>query len=215
MPNCTAMSYTGNICNHKSNELHYFWYHDPFGRVSSIFYICVKHSNQIINELMEKENGYANLIKICYDQIAKKRETLMIGGSLSEQREKRKQARDNGLPEPKFKSVQELKNEVKALYEKISNARKILVIERNKVCRYCKYPLKEPESQKDQIGLKYTIADFKSPVGFRRLDAIFHTECGIAWITNKMKIKPETMRHVQPKRTGQQTIFSYVEDLIN
>jgi hypothetical protein len=210
MPKCSAINFIGNICGEKSNELHYFWYYDPHGRLDKTFHICHKHSNTIIDDLMQKEKAYSNLIKACYDQIEKKRTELATGNNLTEQREAMRNAKDNGLPEPVFTTVQELKNKISDLYTKVSNAKKILVIERNRVCRWCKYPLKTPESPQDQIGKKYTTIDFKSPVGFRRLDAIFHTECAISWITNKIKLEEKDMKYIQPKRVGQQTIFSSV-----
>lgn len=211
MPNCQAINYAGNICNQKSNELNYFWFYDPHGRINKVFYLCQKHSNILVDGLMEKEKGYANLITACYDQIKKKRNELEHGSNLTEQREAIKNARENGIPAPHFKSVQELKNEINKLYETISNAKKIVVIERNKVCRYCKYTLREPESPKDQLGERYANIDFKSYNGYRRLDAMFHTECAIAWLTNKLAMKTEDMKYLQPKRTGQQTIFSSME----
>lgn len=160
---------------------------------------------------MEKENGYSNLIKACYEQIEKNKKELEHGINLTEQREARKNARENGLSEPKFKSVMELKNKNNELYTKVNNAKKILVIQRNRVCRFCHFPLKEPESAKDQIGLKFTNVDFKSPVGYRRLDALFHTECAVAWLSNKVKIPDESLKYVQPRRVGQQTIFSSMD----
>lgn len=213
MPSCIASNYAGNICKQKSNELHYFWFYDPHGRINKVYHLCQKHSNLLVDELMEKEKGYNNLIKACYDQIEKKRHELENGGNLSEQREAIKNARENGIPEPKFKSVQELRNEIKDMYTKVQNAKKILVIQRNRVCRFCQYPLKEPESPKDQIGAKFAVIDFKSPVGYRRLDAMMHTECAITWLTNKLKIPIEDMKYLQPRRTGQETIFSSSESI--
>lgn len=211
MPYCVASNFTGGMCNYKSNELNYFWYHDPHGRIDKVFYLCMKHSNLIVDGLMEKEIGYSKLIKTCYDQIEKKKHELEKGSNLSEQREATKNAIENGLSRPKFKSVQEMKDEISRLYNVVNNVKKILVIERNKVCRFCKFPLREPELAKDQLGSKYTNVDFKSFNGYRRLDALFHTECGITWLVNKIKLKSDEMRYLQPKRTGQHTLFSGVE----
>ena len=219
MPICSVINYVGVMCNQKSNELHYFWYYDPLGRINKVFHICLKHSNLLVDRLMEKEYGYSNLIKACFIQIEKKRKMLNDNDfTIPERMEAIKNAKENGLPRPNFtKSKEEserlklIEDSIKELYEKISNAKKVVVIERNKMCRFCGFPLKEPESPKDQIGLKYAVVDFKSPNGYRRLDAMFHTECGIAWITNKMKLKDSDMSQVQPLRVGQQTIFSSID----
>lgn len=205
---CSAVNFTGKICAEKSNELHFFWFYDPHGRINKTYHICYKHSNMILDELMEKENAYSNLIKACYDQIEKKRTELSTGGHISEQREAMRNAKDNGLPEPSFPTVQELRDNISELYNKVNNAKKILVIERNRVCRWCKYPLQSPETPQDQIGKKYATVDFKSPIGYRRLDALFHTECAISWLSNKFRLSDNDMKYVQPKRIGQQTIFS-------
>lgn len=173
MPRCQAVNYIGVACNLKADYLNYFWFHDPLGRISEMYNICQKHSNLLVDQLMEKENAYANLIKACFNQIDKKRNELYGGASVSEQRNAIREAKVNGLPEPKFASIQSLKNDISSLYTKVNNCKQILVIERNRVCRYCKFPLKEPETPKDQVGKKYTPIDFKSPVGYRRLDFQF------------------------------------------
>ena len=161
---------------------------------------------------MEKENAYNNLIRACYDQIEKVKKELQSGNNLTEQREAIRNARENGNPEPNFKSVMELKNNISELYDKVNNAKKILVIERNRLCRWCKYPLKEPEKPNDQVGKSYTPVDFKLAKGYRRLDCLMHTECAITWITNKMSFEDKELSKLSPKRTKQETIFTSLEE---
>ena len=210
MTNRKAINYAGKVCNQDASDSTYFWFHDPCGRLTSVFSLCKLHSNLIIDELMEKENAYMNLIRACYDQIEKKKTELLKGHNLSDQREAIKNARENGNSEPKFKSVMELKNNISDLYSKVNNAKTILVIERNRVCRFCKFPLKEPELPTDQIGRSYTPVDFKLAKGYRRLDALFHTECSIAWVTNKIGFSDKELTKIMPKRVKQQTIFSSI-----
>ena len=212
MATCKAINSAGIVCNQKATDSTYFWFYDPCGRINQVFHLCKLHSNLIINELMEKENAYNNLIRACYDQIEKVKKELQSGNNLSEQREAIRNARENGNPEPNFKSVMELKNNISELYDKVNNAKKILVIERNRLCRWCKYPLKEPESPKDQIGKSYTPIDFKLALGYRRLDCIMHTECAITWITNKMSFEDKELSKLSPKRTKQETIFTSLEE---
>ncbi len=161
----------------------------------------------MVDDLMEKENGYNNLIKAFYKKIEKIDDEMFNSPSLQEQRKAISDARQQGLPAPSFKSINTLKIEKKQIYEKIRNAKKILVIERNRLCRWCKFPLLEPEEQFDQIGKKFTPVDFKSPVGYRRLDALFHTECAMSWISSKIKLDEKYMKYIQPRRTGQEKLF--------
>ena len=161
MATCKAVNYAGIVCNQKAENATYFWFYDPCGRLNKVFHLCKLHSNLIIDELMVTENSYSKLIKACFDRIEKLRKELQSGNNLSEQREAIKNARENGNPEPKFKSVMEIKNNISDLYTKVNNSKKILQIEGNKLCRFCKFPLKEPESPKDQIGQSYTPIDFK------------------------------------------------------
>ena len=212
MTNCKAINYAGKVCNQDASDSTYFWFHDPCGRLTSVFSLCKLHSNLIIDELMEKENAYMNLIRACYDQIEKKKTELQRGNNLTEQREAIKNAREYGNPEPNFKSVMDLRNIISELYNKVNNAKTILVIERNRLCRFCKYPLKEPEMPTDQIGRSYTPIDFKLARGYRRLDALMHTECSIAWITSKIGFSDKELTKIMPKRVKQQTIFSSIGD---
>jgi len=212
MATCKAVNYAGIVCNQKADNDTYFWFYDPCGRLNKVFHLCKLHSNLIIDQLMEKENAYMNLIRVCYDQIERKKKELQSGNNISEQREAIRNAKENGNPEPMFKSVMELRNNISDLYNKVNNAKTVLVIERNRLCRFCKFPLKEPESPKDQIGYSYTPIDFKLAKGYRRLDALMHTECGIAWITNKLAFEEKELSKLSPKRTKQETIFSSMSE---
>ena len=208
MPSCCAINFAGNICNSKLGELNYFWFYDPHGRVNETFYICQKHSNLLVGDLMTIEEGYSKLIKAGYDRIERLRKEKYEGSTLSEQRQTIRDARENGLPEPQFASIQTINDKIKNLYTTITNSKKVLVIERNRLCRFCRFPLKDPELDKDQIGIKFSNIDFKSPFGHRRLDCMMHTECALTWLSNKIRLTEKQMTFASPKRTGQQTFFS-------
>jgi hypothetical protein len=210
--NCKAINYAGIVCNQKAENATYFWFYDPNGRLNKVFHLCKLHSNLIIDELMVTENSYSRLIKACFDRIEKLKKELQSGNNLSEQREAIRNARENGSPEPNFKSVMEIKNNISDLYTKVNNSKKILQVERNKLCRFCKFPLREPESPKDQIGQSYTPVDFKLARGYRRLDCLFHSECAITWITNKLAFEEKELSKLSPKRTKQETIFTSLEE---
>jgi hypothetical protein len=209
---CKAVNYAGIVCNQKAENATYFWFYDPCGRLNKVFHLCKLHSNLIIDELMVTENSYSKLIKACFDRIEKLRKELQSGNNLSEQREAIKNARENGNPEPKFKSVMEIKNNISDLYTKVNNSKKVLVNERNRICRFCRFPLREPELPKDQIGNSFTPVDFKLARGFRRVDFLFHTECSITWITNKLAFEEKELSKLSPKRTKQETIFTSLEE---
>jgi hypothetical protein len=67
--------------------------------------------------------------------------------------------------------------------------------------------LRDPEEPKDQIGDKFSNADFKGSQGYRRYDALFHSECFISWYTNKFQLSEKEMASLSPKRVGQNTLF--------
>ena len=117
MATCKAINSAGIVCNQKANDSTYFWFYDPNGRINQVFHLCKLHSNLIINDLMVKENAYNNHVRACYDQIEKLKKELQSGNNLTEQREAIRNARENGNPEPNFKSVMELKNNISELYE--------------------------------------------------------------------------------------------------
>ena len=79
---CKAINSAGIVCNQKANDSTYFWFYDPNGRINQVFHLCKLHSNLIINDLMEKENAYNNLIRACYDQIEKVKKELQSGNNL-------------------------------------------------------------------------------------------------------------------------------------
>ena len=208
MPSCCAITSSGNMCNERSDMLSYFWFYDPHGRLDKTFHLCTRDSNFIVNALMEKENGYTNLTKALFKQIEQKQELIKKSTNFIEQRELIKQSRINGYPAPKFDNIESIKSDIGSLYNKIKKIKALNIIERNKLCRYCKYPLNDPEDPQDQIGPKYTSVDFKSPNGYRRLDAIFHTECAVTWLPNKIHLERKYMKYLKPQRTGQRLLTS-------
>lgn len=214
MSRCVGKDSNGHACNKKSTELSFFWFHDPHGRIDDVFYMCELHIRKLIDDLMIEENGYKNLMKACFKQIKDIDEKLNHGTSVEEERRMIREAREQGLAEPKFDKVEDLKARKNELYKQISNTKKVLVILRNKKCRFCWYPLKEPEFPNDQLGNKLSVIDFKGVQGYRRLDALMHTECAITWIANKIVLNEKQSKYIQPKRKGQHTIFSSTPDLI-
>lgn len=208
MPRCSFKNTNGNACDKKSDLLEYVLLYDPHQRVTNLKHGCHLHMTMIIDQLTQRQTGYENLMKACFKQIEKIDNELKHGLSVSEERQKIKDARESGLPEPQFKTTEELKNRKNELFKQIRNAKTILVKIRNKECCFCQFPLKEPEEPKDQLGMRYSNADFKGIQGHRRFDALFHTECFITWFSNKFALDEKEMRYIQPTRTGQHTIFT-------
>ena len=168
--------------------------------------------NLIIDDLMVEQIGHEKHMKAILKQIEKKNEELHKGTSVAEERQKIRDAKADGLQEPKLKKTEELKAELKSMWESVRNIKKILQLKRNKYCVYCAFQLHDPEFPQDQIGITYANADFKGVQGYRRYDALFHTECFVAWYANKFHLDDKEMQYVQPKLTGQKTIFSSIED---
>jgi hypothetical protein len=187
LPTCQSKNFAGVRCGKKADDAPYFLFHDTLGRCTKLFPLCLDDSNRILGILMEKELGYDRLIKTLRKKAENLRSTIRSEkSSKNEYREK----------------------ELKVLYEKVKRFVEIRNIERNKVCRFCQFPLKEPEFDKDQIGKKFSHANFHSNYGYRRADILFHTECAMTWLSNAVHLDEKVMQYVSPKRTGQHTIFS-------
>jgi len=206
MPSCVAINIVGTVCGVQNDFLERVHFYDPLGRIDKSYFLCSKHATLILEQLMETENAYANLIKALHIRMKKIDNEIWHGDSVAEQRQKINDARNDGLPEPRFKNIGKLKIEKNILWDRIKRTKTIQVIQRNKLCRWCKYPLKEPE-QGSQIGKKYGNVDFKGSQGYRRLDAMMHTECLMAYLGNKIKLEEKEMKFVLPKRAGQNTLF--------
>lgn len=208
MPRCSFKNFAGVVCNEQSDFLEYVMLHDPHGRIAIEKYGCKLHMNIIIDDLMIEQIGYEKHMKACFKQIEKIDEQLKKGSSIAEERQKIQDARKDGLPEPKFDSVEELKAKKQEFWNTVKNIKAVLQKKRNKYCVYCAFPLNDPEEPKDQIGKKYSNADFKGVQGYRRYDALFHTECFITWYTNKFALNEKEMKYLVPERVGQGRLFS-------
>ncbi len=213
MARCTFKNYNGDVCNIKSDKLEYVLLHDPHGRVTLERNGCALHMNIIIDDLMVREMGYTNQMKACFKRIEKIDEQINKGSSLTEERDKIRNAKADGLPAPKMKKIEELKIEKQEFWTQIKNCKKILQQIRNKTCVFCQFPLRDPEFPQDQIGYKFSNADFKGVQGYRRFDALFHTECFITWYSNKFALDHKELKYIQPIRTGQTKMFDTI--LIN
>lgn len=209
MPSCQSINFTGNRCSRKADESDYFIFHDSMGRCTKLFHLCHDDSNRILGQLMQKELGYTRLLDSLKKKIDNLRVELNKGHNISEEREKIRQSREEGRPAPKFKSVEKLNHEIKELYLKRSKFFDIRQFERNAVCRFCGFPLLEPEFPHDQISNKFLHANFHSNTGKRRADIMFHSECAMTWLANTIHLDKDVLQYIQPKLTGQHTLFSF------
>lgn len=207
MPNCDAVNYIGVRCSRNAGESPYFIYHDGNGRLTTLKYLCFDHSQQLLGVLMETELGHTRLLEQLKKKINSKYSELNRGSNITEEREKIREAIAEGRPKPKFKSVDIIKKEIRELQEKRKRIFDIRNHERNKKCRFCGFDLTEPEDIKDQIGIKFSHANFHTAKGYRRVDIMFHTECGITWFTNKIFVD-KTMKYLSPLRVKQNTLFT-------
>lgn len=202
---CQALTLGRFRCGKDATDQSYFWYYDQHQRVNRTFHLCQNHSNKIINSLIEKEIGYKQLIDKLYSKIEHTRSQINHSPNYSEQRDMIRQALENGNPKPKFKSVEKLQSDIKEYFRKIKVYKDLLNNERNRTCRYenCRYPLKEPNEQEDQIGNKFSHADFHSGHGYRREIILFHTECGISWLLGNMLLIDKELKYIRPQRVNQ------------
>lgn len=208
MPFCNAVNFAGNACGKNATDQSYFWYYDQYERVNRVFRLCQEHSNKIIFEVMGKETGMTQLIDKLYKKIESLRAEKTKGHNLNEEREAIKNAKENGLPRPSFRKLEIIEAEIKENFRKIKVYKDLRNIERNKTCRACGYPLKEPNDVHDQMGAKFSHADFHSGFGYRREVMMFHTECGITWLMHVVSLKEKELKYVRPKLTGQGVLFN-------
>jgi hypothetical protein len=206
---CQARTATGVRCGRDATESSYFWYYDPHQRVNRTFHLCQDHSNDIVNACIEKENGYKSLIAYPKGKLYKQIESLKNqkdkSANFSEQREAMKQAKENGVPIPKFKSIQKIDQEISEVYRKIKKFKDLNNIERNHTCRYnkCRFALKEPNDLADQIGMAFGHADFHSGKGYRREVILFHSECGISWLLSNVLLEVKELKYIRPQLVKQ------------
>jgi len=187
MPSCSSRNFAGVRCARKVDIMPYFIYHDSMGRFTEIKYLCQDDSNRILGQLMEREMQQTRLI----DTLRKKIDYLQtqIRSEKSTKNENRQK-------------------ELRVLFEKIKRINEHRNNIRNKECRFCNHPLKDPEQEDDQLGKCFSHANFHSPVGYRRADILFHNNCGITWLSNMIYFEKKDMKYLQPKRTGQHTLFT-------
>lgn len=204
---CQAKTYGGARCGKDATDQSYFWYYDQNQRVNRVFHLCQDHSNMFLNELMEKENSFARLIDKLYKKVENLKHEKNKSANFSDQRKQIQEAKQNGVPIPKFKSLRKIDDDISETWRKINVYKSLLNNARNKLCRKCNYSLKEPNDIADQIGNKYSHADFHSGHGYRRVVCLFHTECGISWILGKVLLEEKEIKYVRPKLKGQGVLF--------
>lgn len=209
MTSCEAKTLGGQRCGRDATGQSYFWYYDQHKRVDRTFHLCQEHSNKILGKLMEKETGINALIEKLKTSIDHAKEQKDKSANFSEQRKAMREARENGLAAPKFKSYQSLNDDISEAYRKLKKFYDLRNIERNKTCRYdkCRYPLREPNDTGDQIGNTFSHADFHSGNGYRRETTLFHTECGISWLMSTVVLVEKELKYVKPRLLGQGGLF--------
>ena len=212
MTTCQAKTAGGSKCGLDSSESSYFWFYDAHQRVNRTVHLCQDHSNQIINRLIQKEIGLSQLIDKLYKKIENLRTLKNKSPNYSEQREAMRNAKENGVPIPKFKSIDKIQDEISELYRKIKHFKEIKNKERNHTCRYekCGYHLKEPNDEGDQIGAAFSHADFHSGFGYRREVILFHTECAISWFISVTSLLNKELKYIKPQLTKQGVLFNNI-----
>ena len=179
MTSCQVKLYSGMKCSRDASESSYFWYYDAKQRINRVFHMCQDHSNEVLNVLLESEKGIQNTI----DRINHKIDALKPNVTFNTK-----------------KDLDEFYRRRKVQYE---NRTKL----RRHTCRYCDYPLIDPNEEKDQIGKAFSHADFHSGVGRWRESIMFHTECGISWLLSRFILDEKELKYVRPKLKGQEVLI--------
>ena len=210
MPNCQALSQNKLKCSKQSED--YFWFHDSHNLIDETFHLCHDHSQHILLHQMKNEDSLKIASKRLELRIKSLKKSIIGGSNVEEERKKIREAIEEGLPRPKFQNIDKLQNEIKMEYEKMRRLRELINNERNKICRWCGYSLKEPEFPEDHItGNPYSHADFHSIKGFRRETMMYHTSCGRQFMFEQLKLSAKIISFIKPRSTGQQTIFSSID----
>lgn len=168
----------------------YFWYYDAHERINQVFKLDYNTSNQLFGLLLAKETEVNITIKKLYQKIESKKKAKIERGAAESVRDS-------------------LNQEISILYNKVKSFRDIKNTIRNKTCRYCRYPLKEPKFKENQIGESFSHADLHSAFGYRREVILFHTECGISWLTQNIALNDKVLAKVRPQRIGQDDLLKY------
>ena len=184
---CQALHQNKFRCGRQSED--YFWFHDSHGLLDETFHICHDHSQSVLSEQMKNEDNFKRSVSRLKLHIESLKRDLQKGSNVDEEREKIKHAIAEGLPRPKFKKMDDLQRDIKIEYEKLSRLRDLINNERNRTCRWCGFPLKQPEFESDHVpGNPYSHADFHSGTGFRRETMMYHTECGRQFMLEKFRL---------------------------
>ena len=188
MATCCYIKEDGNKCTLYGNDLPYFWFHDAFELVNQEFKLCQHHSNVALGKLMKDENDKTQQISLLRLKLkTEKRVKKMCGVCNLELVENFSKCPRCGADTWNSKKIitiedRQTKNDT---WAKIKSLNSILNFIRNKKCRLCNHPLFDPnckQCEERQTGKKYSHADFKSPVGARRVDCRFHVKCGRIWL---------------------------------
>ena len=205
MSNCQSLNQNKSRCGKQSED--YFWFHDSHGLIDETFHICHDHSQHILSEQMVNEDNYKRIVSRLKLHIERLKRDMGRGSNIDEERQKIRDAIEEGLPRPKFKKIDDLKRDIKIEYEKLSRIRDLINNERNKTCRWCGFSLKEPEFESDHVsGNAYSHADFHSTQGFRRETMMYHTQCGRQFMLEKFKLSDKVIAFIKPRRTGQHVL---------
>lgn len=205
MANCQALSSNKSRCGRQSSD--YFWFHDSHSLIDETFHICHDHSQHILSEQMKNEDNFKHAVKRLQLTTQSLKRDLQKGTNIEEERKKIRESIQEGLPRPHFKKIDDIQKDIRINYEKMTKLRDLINVERNKICRWCGYPLREPEFESDHIqNNPYSHADFHSENGYRRETMMYHTQCGRQFMLERLKLSEKTIQFIKPRRTGQHTL---------
>ena len=205
MPNCQALSQNKSRCGKQSSD--YFWFHDSHNLIDETFHICHDHSQHILSEQMKNEDNFKYAVKRLQLTIQSLKRDLQKGTNIEEERKKIRESIEEGLARPKFKKIDDIQKDIRINYEKMTKLRELINVERNKICRWCGYSLREPEFESDHIQTNpYSHADFHSENGYRRETMMYHTQCGRQFMLERLKLSEKTIQFIKPRRVGQHTL---------
>jgi len=183
---CEALTDSERRCGNSYEKMPYFWFNDSEDVFEKKFKICQFCSQRNFGLLLRTEHELKRTIDGRYTEINYLRKQIKLNGASSKN--------------------PNLENQIKTNYEKAKRLQEILKQIRNKTCRLCNYPLKEPADPKYQWSESFSHADLHSTRGYRREILLFHTMCGRIWIMQTMSVDQKIRQLLLPSKTGQFTI---------
>lgn len=175
------------VCGKPAED--YFWFHDSHELIDEVFKVCHEHSQIILIDQMTKARRLEALI----DALRRQRDSLHKEGK-------------GRVSETNIN----ISKEMRILNEKIKFQYGLLNDERNKTCRWCGFPLLEPEFDSDHLtGNPFSHGDWHTKNGRRREVMMYHTVCGREFMSLKLRLSDKQLDFIRPRDKGDTSLLAF------